>query len=144
MAGQSPDPRATASTVRAEHSMRRALWLAGSVLFVAILCFGCVAADGSAAMNSVSRAGDLALFVRGEEGLPLEGATVSLYADGLRSDLGQTDSLGVLRVGKKALEVGNGVLVICAEGYFCGARPINRSLLEFDEILLGLCPGFVG
>jgi hypothetical protein len=33
--------------------------------------------------------------------------------------------------------------VICSPNHFCGALPVDRELLEFDEMLFGLCVGFV-
>lgn len=57
---------------------------------------------------------------------------VVVYADGSVSTIGTSDEAGVAEIDKEILQIGL-YLIVCSEGYFCGAIDIEKGdLVSYD------------
>jgi hypothetical protein len=72
----------------------------------------------------------------------LEDVTVFLFSDRGARELGKTDSAGFFHLDRVLIEHSRaGVLILCKEGFFCGALPLTEpTFLEYEEHYIHLAP----
>jgi len=107
------------------------------VLLVVVLTLGCASSAPRTTATRASPGPDIAIFVREANSSPLVGLSgvevLGVLANGERVSLGRTAD-GKLSLSKqRCRDLGVAVILLCREGYHCGAIPVFNPESRFYD-----------